>query len=308
LNQRDGHTENQRIIRRITWIGLWINLILAGIKFVAGWLGSSQAVVADGVHSLSDTVTDIAILVGVKYWSAPPDECHPYGHHRIETLVTTCIGVLLAVAALGIGYDAINGLRERSTVQPGGIALIGALLSIAFKEVLFHWTRAAGKRSRSTALIANAWHHRTDALSSLPVALAVLVAMAKPEWSFVDPLGALLVTVFILHAAWRITQPALEELADRGASEKVRKRILEATRKIEHLNDAHRIRTRKMGGGIFLDLHITVDGKMTVFEGHEISREVKKRIQESLPEVMDVVVHIEPDDHGHVTKANGKDG
>jgi cation diffusion facilitator family transporter len=188
-------------------------------------------------------------------------------------------------------------VRESQMNQPGGIALIGALASVVLKEILYRWTRAIGKRTHSAALLANAWHHRTDALSSIPVALAVVVSMINPAWSYIDHIGALVVTLFILHASWRIMRPALEELSDQGASEQLREKIHETAQRVEHLDTAHAIRTRKMGDNIYVDLHITVDGKMSVSQGHEISTAVREKIQAALPRVVDVVVHLEPSDH-----------
>ena len=157
-------------------IGLLGNVATSALKFVAGFIGSSQAVVADAVHSLSDTVTDIAILVGVKYWSAPADDCHPYGHRRIEAMVTAAIGMALAVVAFGIGYNAIATVREEHLEPPGWIAFLGAMVSIVVKEVIYRWTTSVGRRAKSSAVLANAWHHRSDALSSIPAALAVVLA------------------------------------------------------------------------------------------------------------------------------------
>ena len=164
-------------IRKITWIGLIVNILLAAIKFTLGIVGRSHAVVADAVHSLSDLGTDFAILFGVKYWSKPADEDHPYGHRRIETFVTLLISCALLGVAVAIGYNALISLRDAHVRQPGWIAFYGALLSIVFKEVLYRWTFKVGKRAKSSAVLANAWHHRTDAFSSIPVAIAVAAAI-----------------------------------------------------------------------------------------------------------------------------------
>jgi cation diffusion facilitator family transporter len=146
--------------RRVTWIGLFVNVGLSMLKFIVGWLGHSQAVIADAFHSLSDLVTDFAVLFGLRFWSAPPDENHPYGHQRIETIVTTIIGVLLFAVGIGIGYNALTTVRDSHVQPPGRIAMIGALLSIVFKEVLYRWTVKVGRRIRSSAVIANAWPWR----------------------------------------------------------------------------------------------------------------------------------------------------
>ena len=282
-------------VRRITWIGLIGNIFITGLKLTVGILGSSQAIVADAFHSLSDMTTDIAILVGVRFWSPPADECHPYGHRRIETIVTVGIGVPLAVVALGIGYRGIASVREEHIEQPGRIALIGGLASIVIKEILYRWTMAVGRRAKSSALCANAWHHRSDALSSIPATLAVAVAVINPALSFVDHLGAVIVALFILHASYKIVKPAVAELSDRSAPAAIGERICRVAAATEDVKDVHALRTRRMGPGIFVDLHITVDGDMSVLRGHNVSEVVKQRIQEQVPEVIDVVVHLEPE-------------
>ncbi len=187
----------------MTLIGLVINVALSALKFAAGIAGNSQAVVADAVHSLSDTITDIAVLVGVKFWSKPPDECHPYGHRRIEFLVTIFIGLLLASVALGLSYNALATLHEVQTRPPGAIAFLAAVLSIFTKELLYRWTIIKGMEIKSTALIANAWHHRSDGLSSIPAAVAVAGAALVPRLSFLDHLGAIVVSMFILYPSPR---------------------------------------------------------------------------------------------------------
>lgn len=168
LKPDPGIEDGTNEIKRITWIGLIINLLLAALKFVVGLSGRSQAVIADAFHSLSDISTDLAVLFGVNYWSAPPDENHPYGHRKIEALITLTIGVVLVVVAVGIGCRALTTIYEGHLRQPGWIAITGPLVSIVLKEILYHLTVKAGGRVKSSALIANAWHHRSDALLSLP--------------------------------------------------------------------------------------------------------------------------------------------
>jgi cation diffusion facilitator family transporter len=291
-----GAHQNPKEIRRITWIGLAANLLLAAIKFVFGFMGRSQAVVADAVHSLSDMITDIAILVGVRFWSLPADEDHPYGHRRIETIVTVGIGISLTVAAAGIGYKGVAALGQENVTQPGWIAFVAAVVSILIKEILYRWTISVGRREHSPGVIANAWHHRSDALSSIPAAIAVAVAAFKPELTYVDQVGAIIVSLFILHAAWRIMKPALYELSDMGASGAVTEEIRAVGIDVDDVEDVHAIRTRKMGSGIYVDLHVTVDGGMTVAKGHDVSEAVKGRIKERVSNVLDVVVHLEPSD------------
>ncbi|NQT26001.1 cation transporter [candidate division KSB1 bacterium] len=284
-----------RQIKRITWIGIVINVALAALKFIVGTLGRSQAVMADAVHSLSDLGTDLAILLGVKYWTAPADDNHPYGHRRIESLITAFIGVLLGGAALQIGFDALRSIREPHLSSPGWIALIGPLLSIFLKEGVFRWTISVGKRTRSKAVMANAWHHRSDAISSLPAFFAVLGSAWNPSLAFLDHVGAIIVSVFILRVAWNILIPALNELSDQGATEKEVQQIKKLVQKTPGVTSAHKLRTRRVGYGFFVDLHIQVPGDMPVYEGHAISETVTARLIEQGPNVLDVCVHIEPD-------------
>ena len=290
---RDGSGDGA-VVRRVTLVGMAVNVLLAGLKFVLGVVGHSQALVADAAHSLSDLGSDLTLLLGVKYWTAPADDNHPYGHHRIETMFSAAIGLFLAAAAVGIGYRALTSIHDAAAPPPGWIAFAGAVLSIVLKEILYRWTMTAGRRIRSSALAANAWHHRSDALSSLPVALAVMVAIFFPDWSFVDQVAALLVTVFLLHAAWRIVFDALGELTDRSAPSEDRRRILALSRGIDGVRDVHALRTRLSGGGTQVDLHVLVDSHLSVMEGHEIAGAVKGRLLEEGPGVVDVVIHIEP--------------
>jgi len=289
-----GGTGIGAVVRRVTLVGMAVNIAMAGIKFVLGTIGHSQALVADAAHSLSDLGTDLILLLGVRYWTAPADETHPYGHHRIETMVSAVIGLFLAAVACGIGYRALTSLQHADAEAPGWAAFAGALLSIVFKEVLFRWTRTAARRIGSSALAANAWHQRSDALSSLPVALAVVVAIFLPDWSFVDRIAALVVTGFLLRASWGILRNAFGELTDRSAPFESRRRLLELSRSIEGVCDVHALRTRLSGGGTHVDLHVLVERTLTVQEGHDIARAVKRKLLDEGPRVLDVVVHVEP--------------
>ncbi len=288
--------DHSRKVRQVTWIGLLINLFLAIVKFIAGTMGSSQAVVADAVHSLSDMATDIAVLWGVGVWMAPADEDHPYGHWRIESIVTVVIGMTLVAVALGIAYQALTTIREPHLRQPGWIAITGVLLSIALKESLFRWTIHIGRSSNSTALVANAWHHRSDAFSSIPALIAVVAAIVNPAWAFIDHVGALLVALIILKVSWDILAPAFSILTDRGATRRDRDKIMAIAGGIAGVSHVHAVRTRRYGDGFHVDLHVQVDGEMSVRGGHAICGAVKRALLEDGPGILDVVVHLEPDD------------
>lgn len=284
-------------IRFAGWVGLLVNLILAAVKMAAGILGHSHAVVADAVHSLTDTVTDVALIFGVRYWSAPADERHPHGHRKFETLITVFIGVMIAAAAISIGWDAATSFG-RPTAPPSAIALVAALLSIAIKEGLYRWSAKIGREARSPALIANAWHHRTDALSSVPVAIAVAIAMIDHRLAVVDQIGALVVAVFVLHAAFRIIRPALDQLVDAGAPRTHRLELERLAADVEGVQAAHALRTRYVGSELAVDLHVEVEPDLSVADGFEIANRVKQKLTEQGPGVADVMVQVEPhEDH-----------
>ncbi len=291
---------NMAMIRKVTWSGLGVNIGLAGMKFLAGFLGSSQAVIADAVHTLSDTTTDIAVLVGSLFWSAPPDTEHPYGHQRIEALVSAVIGGVLVSVAAGLAYNAMATIHAGETGGTGMVAAVGPALSIVCKEWIYRRTARVGRRVKSSAVIANAWHHRSDALSSIPALLAVVVSSQFPGWGFVDNIGAVVVAVFILKVAWDITVPALKELIDTGATLTAQRAIQKLTMDVGGVIGAHAIRTRKFGSRIHVDLHILVNPELSVRAGHSISESVKRHLVENGPDVFDVVVHLEPyEETGH---------
>ena len=283
-----------RSIRRITWIGVAGNVLIAALKFLLGTIGHSQALVADAVHSLSDLVTDFAILLGVKFWSPPPDDSHPYGHGRIEAMVTVLIGFAVAVVALGIGFSGLVTIVRGDYQPPALIAVAGAVASILVKEVLYQWTVHVGRKTRSSALLANAWHHRSDALSSIPVAVAVAVAAWRPDWAVVDALGAVLVGGFILYVAWKILAPALVELSDGSAPLHFRREIETLALETPGVQGVHRIRTRHLGPLIHVDLHAVVDGAVSLTVAHDVAEALRQSVKEKIPAVADVLVHVDP--------------
>ena len=285
---------SEKIVKKVTLWGLAVNIALSALKMLAGYFGNSQAVFADGIHSASDSITDVAVIVGSTFWSAPPDDDHPYGHGRIETAVTVFIGVLLVVVALGMGYNAVVSFGEKSDSVPGMIAFVAAVVSIIVKEILYRWNSAVGKKIRSSAMVANAWHHRSDAFSSIPVAIAVIVSKIYPGIGYVDNIGAIIVCLFILYAAYKISWSALRELTDVSVEKDVCNLIESLALSVEGVDDVHKCRTRFFGSGIQVDLHVLVNPEFTVRKGHEISSKVRKKLVEKGPDVLDVIVHLEP--------------
>jgi cation diffusion facilitator family transporter len=281
-------------IRRVTLVGTLVNLLLSVFKVTAGILGHSQVVLADGVHSISDLATDLAVLIGMNYWTEPPDDTHPYGHGHIETLVTLALALTLAAVSLGMAFNAIASLKSHHDVVPGKIALVAALTSLVSKEILFRWTILVGRQEKSTAIVANAWHHRSDAFSSIPAVLAVAIAQIAPGWSFLDHVGAVLVSLLILQAAWKIGHPALQALTDRSAPPETQDAMRALALAVPGVLASHALRTRFLGSGWGVDLHVQVQADLTVDKGHNIAGAVKKRLLDDGPDVVDVIVHVEP--------------
>lgn len=285
----------ERKVRNVTLWGLLLNLLLTGVKFAIGVMFGSQACTADAVHSLSDSVTDIAVIIGVHFWSEPADKGHPHGHQRIEALVTLFIGAALVLVACTLAFKALQSVgRDGSHVLPEWPVFFAALISIAVKEFQYRWTAAAGALHHSQAMIANAWHHRSDALSSIPVAAAVILGKIWPSLTHVDACAALLVSVMLLRVAWNIACPALRELADEGADGAFVGRISVLASSVPGVREVHSIRTRRVGDGFSIDLHVLVAPDMTVEDGHRICDEVCGMIQRKEPRVVDVLTHLEP--------------
>ncbi len=290
-------TQDVHEIRRITWFGLILNICLSISKVTVGILFACQALVADGIHSISDMATDLVVIVGAGYWTQPPDKKHPYGHGRLESLVSTVIGGVLAAAAVGMIWEAIKGFNTPHPVTlPGWPALAVAIASIVSKEWLYRWTIGIGRKLHSSALVSNAWHHRSDALSSLPVAAAVIGSMIFPDIKYLDHLAAVIVSAMLLKASWDIAVPCLLELTETGAGNEFENIIRQTAAEVNDIAEIHAIRTRKVGGSVFTDMHILVPPDMTVREGHNISGKLRHMILEKEPRIVDVLIHIEPND------------
>ncbi|OQY33005.1 MAG: hypothetical protein B6241_09200 [Spirochaetaceae bacterium 4572_59] len=285
-----------RDVRNVTVVGMVLNIFLAVTKFFVGTLGHSQAVLADAFHSLSDLITDFAVLVGVKFWDPPADADHPYGHKKIESLVTFFIGTILVFVGFELLKNAISSIPDAA---PGAgetlwIALVGPVLSIIGKEIVFRYTIRVGKRVRSSAVIANAWHHRSDAISSLPVMIAVLIATIFPELYFVDAVGAIIVSGFIFKVAFDILKPSFFELTDRMVDRDLLKLIEDTALSIDGVCSLHKTRSRRSGNVTLVDMHVQVDGNLNVREGHKICEKVKHTIIDRCDEVVEVLIHLEP--------------
>ena len=289
---------NIKKIKNTALISLSVNILLTALKFACGIIGKSQVMMADAAHTLSDTVTDVAVFAGAEYWSKPPDKEHPYGHRRIETLITIFISLSLASVGFVLAYNGLICLLEGNVQKTGWIAFIAAIISLFSKEILFRWTFAIGKKTGSSALIANAHHQRSDALSSIPAAIAVAASAINPKLWFLDDIGAIVIAFFILSIAWKIGCPALSELIDTGAPQKDLEYIKSLTLEVNGVRDAHKVRTRYVGSGIQTDLHILVDPEITVRKSHMISDAVKHHLISKGPNIIDAVIHVEPYEEG----------
>lgn len=283
-------------VRKVTWIGLAWNASLSVAKFLVGVFGNSQALVADAVHSASDFLTDVAVIVGSHFWNSPPDEDHPYGHRRFETLITIGIGLAVAAVGVGIGYNAVCNLLAGKGSHPELPVIIMALASIIVKEVLFRYTQREGRRIRSQALEANAWHHRSDAYSSIPVLVAVVVAFFLPQLWFADVVGAVIVAFFILHSAYEIAWPGLLQLVDKGANAEILAKLNDLALSHPQVISLHGLRTRYVGSDLHVDVHIVVDAEMTLHAAHNVAEEVEQLLIDSGENVVDALVHIDPYD------------
>ncbi len=283
-----------KMVRRVTFAGILVNVAIAAAKAVAGVMCSSQALVADAVHSASDLVTDLVVVFSVRYWVAPADEGHPYGHGKIEALVTLVISAALLFAAWELARNAVLVLlRGSSDAAPGAVALAVALGSIVLKEAIFVVTRNVARRVKSTALEANAWHHRSDALSSIPVAAAVVAVWVFPSLWWADAAGALVVSAFVVHVAWELARPALQELTDAQIGSKA-EAVAAVALGVKGVKGVHKARARRYGASFQADIHVQVDGSLSVEEGHDIGHAVKEAVVTAGLDVDDVVVHVEP--------------
>lgn len=284
--------------RGVTWLGLAANSALSAAKILAGHFCLSQAILADGLHSASDLITDIAVLAGLRTASKPADGGHHYGHRRVSTLVGMFIGTVLLLSAAWIMYKAIGRLRHPAGDVRGALPFVLAVVSIPIKELLFRITRYAGKRASNVSLLANAWHHRSDAVSSVAAAAGLGgVLFGGPGWGFLDEVTAIVLGAFLAVIAGRIIFSAAEELIDRAPAAATLADIAQALQQTRGVQGYHAFRARQVGGKVAMDVHIQVDPALTVREGHKIASAVRRRIMQTDPSVLEVIVHVEPADH-----------
>lgn len=292
--------ERDTKVYRVTLLGSVVNLLLLVFKFVAGVLGHSAAMIADAVHSLSDFVTDLIVIVFVKISSKPEDADHAYGHGKYETLASCIIGLALIVVGVMMGYNAtvkiVDVVRNGTELaSPGIIALAAAVLSIVLKEWMFRITRKVAREVDSPAVEANAWHHRSDALSSVGTAIGIGGAvLLGSKWAVLDPIAALVVSVFIVVQAAKILSDAIGQLMEKSLPRDVEQRICEIVYEEEGTSDIHHLRTRKIGSQISIELHVRMNGSLTLREVHGKSIAIEKRLRAAFGDSTYINLHVEP--------------
>ncbi len=282
-------------IRWVTLVGSALDLALGVFKIGVGYVANSQALIADGVHSLSDLATDFMVLFAAKHGSKDADEAHPYGHGRFETLATVALGIALIVVAGGIAWDAIERLfHPEELSQPGIWALVIAGVSVVSKEWIYHYTMHLARKLKSNMLRANAWHSRSDAVSSIVVMIGVGGTMAGLD--YLDAVAAVIVGAMVAKIGWDLVWESLHELVDTALDPERVELIRQEVMSVGGVRELHMLRTRQMGGEALVDVHVIVDPKLSVSEGHYIGEKVRRRLIEEVDEVSDVMVHVDPED------------
>ena len=286
-------------IYRVTLVGSVVNLLLLVFKFVAGILGHSAAMLADAVHSLSDFVTDIIVIVFVRISSKPEDEGHDYGHGKYETLATAIIGLVLLFVGFGILWNGATSIWDfwqgGELKEPGMLALWAALVSILFKELLYQYTVLKGRRLNSQAVVANAWHHRSDALSSIGTAVGIGGAILLGEqWLILDPLAAVVVSLFIMKVAIQLLVPCVEELLEKSLPAEVEEKIKQEILAFPGVTSPHHLRTRRIGSSYAIEVHIRMDGQITLEEAHHTATAIENRLKSEFGNRTYINIHVEP--------------
>jgi len=282
--------------RSVTIVGALVNIFLIISKGLAGVFGHSQALIADAIHSISDLFTDVVVLLGLRYGRRAPDAEHHFGHARIETMASTIVGMALIGTAVYIGKDAALNIYQHTEYHPKGVAVFAAAIAVALKEALYHFTVHAGRRIKSQLLVANAWHHRSDAFSSVAVLLGVTVAYFKPAWHILDSYAALLVSFFIIKIGYEIIIKTINEFTDAAPKGEILDKIKKCAMSVDGVVDVHDLRARISGSVFQMEIHISVDGRLTVLEGHRIAKAAEKRIAEQIEDIGSVIVHVDPVD------------
>lgn len=295
---RQTHTR-ERAIYRVTWIGFAVNLALSAGKLAAGILGHSSAMVADAIHSASDFATDLVVLLFVRVSAKPRDDDHDYGHGKYETLATLLIGLALAGVGLELLWSGGRAIRDFTRgvlpAQPGAVALWAAVVSIVAKELLYRYTARIGRQVNSPSVVANAWHHRSDALSSAGTLAGISCAyFLGGDWRLADPAAAIVVALLILRVAWQLSKMGIDELLEKSLPREEEERILSLIAADPAVESPHNLRTRRIGQNIAVEVHIRVDGATSVTESHRLTVEIERRLRDAYGTGTMVSIHVEP--------------
>jgi cation diffusion facilitator family transporter len=284
--------------KRVTIVGMGANLVLVAVKIGAGLEAKSQALIADGVHSVSDLFSDAVVLLGLRWGRRSEDEDHPFGHRRIETLASFIVGMMLCAAAVAMALSAGRDILHGKHAQPGVLALVIAAASVVAKEALYRYTIAVGRRIDSPALVSNAWHHRSDALSSIAVCVGVAGARLDPDWRILDAWAAIVVSALIVKVGISLVISSLKELVDTAPDQHVVDMINRCARKVKGVENTHDVRARTSGGKVFVEVHVEVDGELTVREGHDVAKAVERCLIDEVPRMEKAIIHVDPVDKG----------
>ena len=292
--------QREKEIRRITLWGAVMNIVLTAGKIVAGIFGRSAAMVADGIHSLSDLLSDAVVLVFTHISSKGKDRDHSFGHGKFETLATLIVSIILVTVGgnlMSNGIRSIIGVFNGTEIpKPGYIALIAAAVSIALKEWLYHATVRVGKKTGSTVVIANAWHHRSDALSSIGSLIGIGGAIVLGDkWTVLDPLASCLISIAIIVVAVKMALPSLAELLETSLPEDIEQEIIRIASSVKGVNDIHDLKTRRNGISFIIDAHIVVNPEMSIVEAHDISTDVEEALRSKFGPETQLSIHVEPD-------------
>ncbi|MDY3253167.1 MAG: cation diffusion facilitator family transporter [Prevotella sp.] len=297
--------DREKRIYRVTLAGSAVNVVLLVFKFVAGFFGGSAAMIADAVHSLSDFITDVIVLLFVKLSAKPEDSDHDYGHGKYETLATSLIGLALMFVGVMIMYNGVcsiaSAIMGNPLPQPRMIALAAALVSIALKEWAYRFTVKVGRECESQAVVANAWHHRSDALSSIGTAVGIGGAiLLGDKWAVLDPIAAVVVSVFIIRTAWQLTKQSAGELLEQSLPADMEREIVDIVAREPMTSEVHHLRTRRIGSHIAIEMHLRMPGDISLYESHQHATNIEQKLRKRFGASTHIGLHVEP------LKINGK--
>lgn len=289
----------EKEIYKVTLVGSAGNVVLLTFKFIAGVLGHSSAMLADAVHSLSDFLTDVVVLVFVRISAKPQDESHDYGHGKFETIASFLIGLALMAAATGIivagGVKLASWLGGEQLAAPGRLALWAALLSIVVKEVLYHYTARRGRALESQAMIANAWHHRSDALSSIGAAIGIGGAILLGDrWTVLDPLASIVVGAMLVKVAVDLLKTSIGELTEGSLPAATEEEIIQLIQSYPDVREPHNLRTRRIGDRLAIEVHVRMDGSLALAQAHDRATDIERQLKERFGQRTHVTIHMEP--------------